>query len=60
MVIRVKIKSLGKEGYISNDDRLLKVELLINNTEYYVRYKGTGGGYIGKKINSNDLEIIKA
>lgn len=43
---------------INTNGVVLWVDELIPNTEYIVRYKGSGGGFISKKFNSNQLTVF--
>lgn len=50
--LKVKDKKTGQEGYIGHSTEVLP------DKSYYVRFKGNGGGYVGRFCNGKDVERI--
>lgn len=54
-ITRIIIKKTGIEGSLYH----ISTSSLDPSKQYYTRYKGNGGGYVGRYFKGSELEIIK-
>lgn len=50
---KVKINKTGEEGYIMYLDHSP-----ITERNYHVRFKGNGGGYVGRSLKGSEFTVL--